>query len=238
MTDGNEASPEPQYSELERTLKAPRSAALAGIAFALLYGAALVLLTLSIPPYSPGGTVDTRWLSTHERYLKLALFMIPYAGIAFLWFIGVLRDQLGRAEDRFLASIFLGSGILFLAMTFLAAALMGGLLIAFDSLPPALLVEGGIFLYGRSVIYEVFQLYSIRMAALFMSSLGTIWYRTRVMSRAWAIITYALSIVLLIAFGYSLWILLIFPAWVLAVSLGIFVRNLRPRHGPASGTRA
>ena len=32
MTDGNEASPEPQYSELERTLKAPRSAALAGIA--------------------------------------------------------------------------------------------------------------------------------------------------------------------------------------------------------------
>jgi len=43
---------------------------------------------------------------------------LPFAGIAFLWFIGVLRDRLGELEDRFFATVFLGSGLLFLAMLF------------------------------------------------------------------------------------------------------------------------
>jgi hypothetical protein len=98
MTDPTMLSPEQQIGQLERTLKAPRSAAFAGIAFALLYGAGLILLTLSVPPYTASGATDTAWLKTHEETLKLALFLMPYAGIAFLWFIGVLRDQLGTAE--------------------------------------------------------------------------------------------------------------------------------------------
>ena len=40
--------------------------------------------------------------------------LIPFAGIAFLWFIGVLRDRLGEQEDRFFATVFFGSGLLFL----------------------------------------------------------------------------------------------------------------------------
>jgi hypothetical protein len=91
------------------------------------------------------------------------------------------------------------------------------------------LIESGVFVYGRAVTYEVFQLYSIRMAAVFMSSLGTIWYRTKVMNRAWAIVTYGLSLVLLLSIGFSLWILLIFPAWVLAVSVRLLILNLRTR---------
>lgn len=162
---------------------------------------------------------------------------MPHAGIAFLWFIGVLRDQLGTAEDRFLATVFYGSGILFLGMTFLAAALMGGLLLAFDALPESLLQQGGLFVYGRSVIYQVFQLYSIRMAAVFMSSLGTIWFRTRVMNRAWAVITYGLSLVLMFSVSFSLWLILIFPAWVFAVSIGIIVRNIHPRETPQPAPR-
>jgi hypothetical protein len=30
---------------------------------------------------------------------------VPFAGIAFLWFIGVLRDRLGEFEDRFFATV-------------------------------------------------------------------------------------------------------------------------------------
>lgn len=33
------------------------------------------------------------------------------AGIAFLWFIGVIRDRSGAHEDRFFATVFLGSGL-------------------------------------------------------------------------------------------------------------------------------
>lgn len=58
MTDPTMLSPEQQIGQLERTLKAPRSAAFAGIAFALLYGAGLILLTLSVPPYTASGAMD------------------------------------------------------------------------------------------------------------------------------------------------------------------------------------
>lgn len=235
MPEQNDAVIEQQLTHLGRELKAPRTAAFAGIAFAVLYGSCIIILTLSVPQFSTTGSADTSWLQTHESTLKLALFMIPYAGIAFLWFIGVLRDQLGHAEDRFLSTVFFGSGILFLALTFLAAALMGGLLASYDVLSSTL-EQGGVFLYGRSVIYEVFQLYSIRMAAVFMSSLGTIWYRTRVMNRAWAILTYGLSVVLLLSIGFSLWILLIFPGWVFVVSVRLLVQNFRTEPGGAAGT--
>ena len=52
---------------------------------------------------------------------------MPFAGITFLWFIGVVRDGIGRFEDRFFASVFLGSGLLFLAMMFASSAVGAGL---------------------------------------------------------------------------------------------------------------
>ena len=54
--------------------------------------------------------------------------MVPFAGIAFLWFIGVVRDRIGEREDKFFATVFLGSGLLFVAMLFAAAAVLGGLI--------------------------------------------------------------------------------------------------------------
>ena len=54
--------------------------------------------------------------------------LLPFAGIAFLWFIAVVRDRLGELEDRFFATAFLGSGLLFIAMVFNAAAVAGGII--------------------------------------------------------------------------------------------------------------
>jgi hypothetical protein len=51
--------------------------------------------------------------------------------------------------------------------------------------------------------------------------------RTGLMHRGWAFLTYALALVLLVSIGYSLWVTLIFPGWVLAVSVYILVLNLR-----------
>jgi hypothetical protein len=56
-----------------------------------------------------------------------------------LWFIGVLRDRLGELEDRFFATVFLGSGLLFLAMLFTSAAVAGGIIIAYAARPEGLL---------------------------------------------------------------------------------------------------
>jgi hypothetical protein len=94
-------------------LKAPRAGAIAGIVFSILLIISLVIFRLSIPanPDDAG-----KWLPSSGRSIRLALNLLPFAGIAFLWFIGVLRDRMGELEDRFFATVFLGSGLLFLTM--------------------------------------------------------------------------------------------------------------------------
>jgi hypothetical protein len=108
-------------------LRTPRAAAVAGIVFSLLLGTALVLIRVSVPsdPAEAGS-----WLTDPSRRaaVALALNLVPFAGIAFLWFIGVVRDRVGQHEDRFFATVFLGSGLLFIGMLFVAAAVGGGLL--------------------------------------------------------------------------------------------------------------
>jgi len=207
-------------SRTRRTLKTPRAAAFAGIIFALLYGASMVLIRLSVPDDL---TADSAWLETNAGTVALALFLVPYAGIAFLWFIGVIRDRFGDLEDRFVATVFLGSGLLFLGITFVGAAMAGGLVSSYAS---GALVDSGVFAYNRTVIYHITSVYAIRMAAVFMTSLATIWYRTGLMHRVWAYLTYGLALVLLFSIGYSLWVTLIFPAWVFMISLYILIRNL------------
>jgi len=207
-------------------LKTPRSAAVAGIIFAVLYGSSLTLLSLFVLPYSAG----TAWLETNAAPVSLALNLIPFAGIAFLWFISVLRDLLADHEDRLFSTVFLGSGLLFLAMTFIGAALVAGLLNA-QTIGSGIMSDS-VYTYSRSVIYQVINIYAIRMAGVFMISLATIWIRTGVMHRIWAILTYAVALVLLLSISYSLWVTLIFPGWVMVVSVYILIRNLR-RQQPA-----
>ena len=80
-------------------LKTPRAAAIAGILFSVLLITGLVLFRLSVraDPLETGAS-----LKTSSNRVALALNLVPFAGIAFLWFIGVLRDRLGELEDRFL----------------------------------------------------------------------------------------------------------------------------------------
>jgi hypothetical protein len=208
---------------LGERLKSPRAAAVAGIAFAILFGTAQVLIRKSIPPNaSDPGT----WLQDKRDTVSFALALIPFAGIAFLWFIGVLRDRISTLEDRLFATVFLGSGI-FLAMTFVSAALAGGLLASYDT-NPELTVSSGIFLFCRQVMFRITNVYGIRMAGVFMLSLATIWWRTRTMHRVLVPLTYGLAAVLLLAVTYNLWVTLVFPGWVLVISVYVLVLNLQP----------
>jgi hypothetical protein len=201
-------------------LRTPRAAAVAGILFALLYGASLVLVRLSIPP---GQTADTAWIEDSFGTIALALNLVPYAGIAFLWFIGVIRDRFGAMEDRLFATVFLGSGLLFLGLTFVGVAMAGGALASY-SLDPAGLMSSGVYGYSRAVMYNLINIYAIRMAGVFMISLATIWLRTGLMHRGWAFLTYALALVLLLSVSLSAWITLTFPGWVFVVSVYYLIR--------------
>jgi len=219
----------PQPALIRRQLKTPRAAAIAGILFALLYGGGLALIKISIPDrQSP----DTAWMASNAYTVGLALNLVPYSGIAFLWFIGVIRDHLGDLEDRFFATVFLGSGLLFLVLTFVGAALAGGLLSSFtiESRAP---IESSVYTYSRAVMYQIINIYAVRMAGVFMISLGTIWLRTNLMKRGWVILTYALALVLLLSISLTVWVTLIFPGWVLVISTTFLINNLRDRSAAA-----
>lgn len=216
---------ETQGTLTRQALKTPRSAAIAGIIFAILYGTSMVLLNISLSDDPATGLART---VTDERTVILALNLIPYAGIAFLWFIGVIRDLLSDKEDRLFATVFLGSGLLFLALTFIGAALAAGLLSSY-AIGSSGIIQSGLLTYSKAVIYHVFNIYAIRMSGVFMISLATIWLRSGVMHRGWAFLTYVLALVLLLSIDYSYWVTLILPGWVLVVSVYILIRNLQSR---------
>jgi hypothetical protein len=203
-------------------LKPPRAAAIAGILFAVLLIISLVLLRLSVQSDLLASGV---WLRTRSNTVALALNLVPFAGIAFLWFIGVLRDRLGEFEDRFFATVFLGSGLLFLAMLFASAAVAGGIIIAYAAKPEWLL-NSATFTFARAVSYEIMNLYAVKMAGVFMISTSTLAIRTGFAPRWIAFLGFAFALLLLFSGRYVEWIIMIFPLWVLLISIYILIDNL------------
>ena len=203
-----------------RHLSTPRAAAFAGVLFALLFGAVLVLIRTALPA---GGQLGSQWVDGSSQRLRLAVLLMPFAGIAFLWFIGVVRDGLGALEDKFFATVFIGSGLLFLAMIFASTAVGAGLLASKEFLAePGTRTEVAAF--GQALLISLSNTYALRMAAVFMISLATIWMRTHLMPRWLVIVTYLVALSILVASDISLWVTVAFPVWVLVVSLLILVR--------------
>ena len=206
-------------------LKAPRAGAIAGILFSILLIISVVLLRLSVPD-SPGdpGT----WLSHSAQSVRLALNLLPFAGIAFLWFIGVLRDRMGAREDRFLATVFLGSGLLFLAIIFASSAVVGGLMMAYETIPGKLM-DSGTYAFARTLAYQLVNVYALRMAGVFMFSTCTLAIRIGIFPRWMAFLGYTLAFFLLLSIGRFGWAPLVFPLWALMVSVYILFANFRPQ---------
>ncbi|HLK72087.1 MAG TPA: hypothetical protein VKU77_00425 [Streptosporangiaceae bacterium] len=204
-------------------LRTSRAAAVAGIIFAVLLIVALVLLRVSVParPEVPGA-----WLADARRRaaVAIALNLIPFAGIAFLWFIGVLRDRIGEREDRLFATVFLGSGLLFVAMLFVAAAVAGATIAATSSAQPA----AGVLNLSRDLTGSLLNVYTMRMAAVFTLTTVNIARRTAIVSRWLILAGLACALTLLVGIGISPWVELLFPAWILGLSLELLIAAPSP----------
>lgn len=201
-------------------LRTPRAAAIAGIVFSVLLGAAIILARLSVPPAQADSGLLT---SPHDRTTTaIALNLVPFAGIAFLWFIGVVRDRVGQHEDRFFASVFLGSGLLFVAMLFVASAVASAVIL--DS---AVRLSPAAWALGRRVSYGLLNVYAMRMAAVFAISTATIAMRTKIIPRWLGITGYTVGAVLLVAVDALPWLELAFPLWTLLLSVRILIAGLQ-----------
>jgi hypothetical protein len=207
-------------------LRTPKAAAIAGIMFSIFLIVIFGLLRSSVPanPLEPGA-----WLTTDTRAVAFGLNLVPFAGIAFLWFIGVLRDRLGTQEDRFFATVFFGSALLYLAMLFAAAALIGALLLVAAATDSNELVNSSAFRLTRAAIYILLNVYATKLATVFMISTSTVVIYTGIAPRWTAMLGYALALILLIGSYFSTWPIVVLPLWVLLLSVIILLDNIRPQ---------
>jgi hypothetical protein len=205
-----------------RRWRSRRSAAIAGIVFAVLLLAGLTMIRIA---WSESSFQALQTDAQRRSLIRLSLHLVPFAGIAFLWFIGVVREQLGNVEDRLFSTVFLGSGLLFLAMLFMGAVNATGLLAMLAGPNP----NADLFAYGRSSTQALISVYAMRMAAVFTLSVSTVGLRTAGLPRWVSYLGYLVALTLLLAAGEHKWFQLLFPTWVLLVSVVIlFTRPPRP----------
>ena len=220
----------PLITEAGRQMRAPWAASVAGLLFAVLFTGALVLVR-----DQPMITADDQGLtelfaSGQDLSVVIGgLYLAPFAGIMFLWFVAVIRDQIGEREDRFFATVFFGSGLLFVGMLFASAAVASQPVVGYRYLgegpPTAAEVES-----TRALSYGLLFAFATRAAAVFMLATATIGRKSGTFPRWFARAGYLVGALLLIGVVVWDWIILVLPAWVAVVSLFI-LRRERSRLG-------
>jgi len=194
----------------------PRGVAVSGLVFSILFTISLTLIRLAVPadPTDPGAWIA---VSRLREMVRWGLYLVPFAGIAFLWFMAALRSRVGLLEDRYFATVFLGSGLIFVAMVFVAASLSGAIL--------EIILDGQIastsatYALSRRMSHSLMNVFGVKMAAVFMIVTSSIGIRTAFLPRWLVIVGYLLGIVLLLVITNFAWIALLFPLWVFLVSM-------------------
>ncbi|MBL1082954.1 hypothetical protein JK359_13335 [Streptomyces actinomycinicus] len=216
----------------QQVLETPRAAGLAGVLFALLLAAVIVLVRTGLPAGADTSGPQAFTDSAQRDALRAALTLVPFAGILFLWFVGAVRAHVGAVEDKFLATVLLGSGLVFTAMLFGAAAAAGAVIAVqhpTGALPPPAAWD-----FGRHLAYSLMTEYAMRMAAVFASSMSVIGHRLGVLPRWLTVVGFLAALVLLFLSSNAPWAELAFPAWSLLLSLHILGVRRRDRPRPAA----
>ncbi|MGK4584638.1 hypothetical protein [Kitasatospora sp. HPMI-4] len=214
----------------EAVLRTPRAAGIAGVLCALVLGAVIVLIRTTLPA-GPAAGAGRLASPSHQDTLRVVLSLVPFAGVLFLWFMGVVRDRVGKAEDRFFATLFLGSGLLFVAMLFVLAAAADSVLASYQSRGAAQPPSWG---YGRHLALAVLSGYSTRMAAVFAVSTTSIGRKLGIFPRWLAWLGYLAAFYLLFIAGFVPWSELVFPVWILAVSGFLLLADRLHRRAPGA----
>ena len=212
-------------TEAGRQMRAPWAASIAGLLFAVLFTAALLLLR-SQPMLGATDAELVRQFATGQDLAGAigGLYLAPFAGIMFLWFIAVIRDQIGEREDRFFATVFFGSGLLFVAILFTAVAVASWPVVAVRYLGQAAPSAREIEL-TRALSYTLMFAFGTRAAAVFLIAMATIGIKSGVFPRWFARAGYLAGVVLLVVVVVWDWIVLVLPVWVALVSLYILRRE-------------
>lgn len=219
---------ETHESKLERrmqqNIRSPRAAAFAGIGYAILMITGMLLIAniarVRLEDITP------QLLESWSRTAKLIILLVPFAGIAFLWFTGVVRDLLGEREDRFFSTLFYGSAIIQVVLLFIWGAIFAAIM-ATKTMMVVESTDARMYLFGFALMNEIIGNYALRMAGIYMTAINSLWSKTGLMPRWITVVTYILAFGFLLAAERFREARFIFPIWVLVVSIYILILNFR-----------
>lgn len=208
-----------------RKVRSIESAAAAGVVYAVLTVLALIL-GKRFPSLTLSDEELTAWFDDDANKASLigVLTLASIGSIAFLWFVAVIRRRLGDLEDRFFATVFLASGILYVAVWLIGAAALAAPAVAVTQLDAAAVSPASASLAG-GLSSALILVVAPRLQAVFIFSTSTVIIRSRVLPSWLGFVGYATGIVLFVVplitqpFGY------LFPVWVLAVSAVLLVNR-------------
>jgi hypothetical protein len=203
--------------------------AIAGILHALLYFASYYFL-LRIPA---GNATDAEivefYMGGGESNLVIAgMYLMPFAGIALIYFMVFLRtlaESTGVQISKILSNIQLLAGTIFVGLLFTAAAAStstaAGLQFANAEMDPNFARQ--LPLFSTTLLIA----FAMRMTAMFVFTSSGIGLAAGLMPPWFAYLGYAVGVFLLLSASITSWFALVFPVWVILLSLIVWWRTSR-----------
>jgi len=210
-------------NRLKRNLRSVESAAIAGVLYSLLTIASLALLQ-TFPLSSGDAATLAAWVNDagNQQNLIIGMNLAAVSAVAFLWFVAVIRRRMGDREDKFFSTVFLGSAILYIAIWLVAAAAVASLGIAHNRFTSAAVDPGSAtFLVGFAEALVL--IVAPRLQGVFVMSTSTLIMHTAVLPRWLAYVGYVIGGVMLLFPMIYRPMGLVFPLWVLVVSVTMLV---------------
>ena len=212
-----DAAPPHTHSSFSESVRTPRSAGIAGIVFAVI-----MLFEMGVSRANGFASGNSEWLAdpAMDQMGSVAVSLVPFAGIAFLWFIGVVRSRIGDREDRLFSTVFLGSGLLFVMAMFVATATLAGTAKLYpDGAGP----DDPTVALANALSAELIATFGLRMAGVFVASACSLGARTGALPRWLVGLGFLTALALLVGSPLSPWLALLFPIWVLIFSIHTLV---------------
>lgn len=230
------SGPNESLSGVGREVRAQGAAGIAGLVFSGLFVASFLLLRRQPPSDASLRELKDFYGSGNDYLSLVGLYLAPFAGIAFLWFLAVARHRVSDRGDRFFDTVFLGSGVLFVAMLFAWAAAAGSVPAGIQFHNDAAPSPGGLALV-RALADAFLFTFGVKSAGVFMMVTSTIGLRTGRLPRWFVYPSWLLAAFLLFSVSFFEPIVLVFPIWVAALSLLILLGKGLPQPPGAASSQ-
>ena len=218
---------------------ATRLTSLLGIAFAVLFLAGLALLSRTPGVHATDADLVAFYESGDQRRILLSgLYVLPLAAVAFLWFIASLRQWMemsSRKIDHLLATVQMLSGVGFITLAFAAAgaATIVASSVELANLPVDPDVARQFPLYSRTLL----TIFGMRMAAIFVTTTAKLGHEAQLLPRWFVFGSYGVAAALFLVATLSVWLVVVFPLWVLVLNGTIwFYTRTTPQEPTASAS--